>query len=307
MVGRGVIELEKKVYEFQTYCSFAGNTEMKRVTQMNEFIGQIQERNFGKVAKKIPEIPNMLAECALIENFGATRKDTYSVPVGVDYSSLMPVCIDLLQVGAFATVGAETPESKFFIQMIINQLQRNLFSTPTQMYLVDNVQRGLKPYRELGITEKYTIDPSEFVEYIAEIHSVLRSRFDAVNEGGLDALSEEPLIFVVVNNADAIAALCKNTTVLGKYKEILDKYAGLKICFLYSNIENIAVNSYSGPEVLKRLKESKSVFFFGPLKKMKFMDISDRQQRAFKKERIYGDGYYYVDGELSKLKIVTEM
>ena len=59
---------------------------------------------------------------------------------------------------------------------------------------------------------------------------------ETVNEDGLDALRDEPLIFVVVNNADAIAALCKNTTVLEKYKEILDKYASLKICFLYVNI-----------------------------------------------------------------------
>lgn len=307
VVGRGVIELDKKVYEFQTYCSFAGNTEMKRVEEMNSFIGQIQEHSHGKTAKKIPEIPNKLTERALVESFGAERKDTYLVPVGVDYTSLMPVSIDLLQVGAFATIGTETPESKFFLQMVVNQLQHNLFSTPAQMYLIDNVQRGLKPYRELGITERYTIDPSEFVECVSEIHGVLRSRFETVNEDGLDALRDEPLIFVVVNNADAIAALCKNTTVLGKYKEILDKYASLKICFLYVNIDNLAVNSYSGPEVLKRLKESKSVFFFGPLKKMKFMDISDRQQRSFKKERLYGDGYYYADGELCKLKIVTEM
>ena len=87
----------------------------------------------------------------------------------------------------------------------------------------------------------------------------------------------------------------------------MDKYSSLKVCFLYVNIENLAVNSYSGPEVLKRLKEAKFVFFFDSLKKMKFMDVGDRQVRAFKKERLYGDGYYYVDGELSKLKIVTEM
>lgn len=307
VVGRGVIELEKKVYEFQTYCSFAGNTEMKRVEKMNAFINQAKMQSHGKAAKQIPEIPNKLTEQALITSFGASRKDTYTVPVGADYTSLEPVCIDLLHIGAFATIGAETSESKFFLQMVLNQLQSNLFSTPSQLYLVDNVQRGLRGYRELGITEKYTIDPSEFVECVGEIHTLLRERFDAVNAEGLEVLHDEPLIMVVVSNADAIAALCKNTTALGKYKEIMDKYSSLKVCFLYVNIENQAVNSYSGPEVLKRLKEAKSVFFFDSLKKMKFMDVSDRQVRAFKKERLYGDGYYYVDGELSKLKIVTEM
>ncbi len=306
VVGRGIIELDKKIYEFQTYCSFSGDTELQRVESMNQFIHQIETRSQGQRAKRIPEIPNKLSEKDFRATFGAARKDTYRVPIGVDYASLAPVQIDLLQIGAFATVGAETMESKSFIQMIVNQLQSNLFSTPAQMYLVDNARRSLKAYQDLGIAEAYTIDPSEFVEYVDEIHSTLRKRFEMVNEGGIEALDDEPLLFVVVDNSDAINALCKNATTLGKYKEILDKFSTLKVCFLYMNVENLAVNSYSGPEVLKRLKESRAIFFFDSLKKLKFVDITEKQQRTFKKERVCGDGYYFAEGELAKLKVVTE-
>lgn len=306
VVGRGVIELDKNIYEFQTYRCFSGDTEMQRVTQMNEFIRQVKTRSQGQQAKKIPEIPNKLTEYDLCTSFCATRKDTYIVPVGLDYTTLSVVSVNLSQIGAFATVGAETVESKALLNTVLNQLGSNLFSTPAQVYLVDSVKRNLKAYKDLGIVEEYTIDPSEFVERVDEIHDILRDRFEQVNENGIDALKEEPLILVVVDSGDAIAALCKNNSVIAKYKEIMDKYSGLKVCFMYLNVDNIAVNSYSGPEVLKRLKESRSIFYFNSLKKMKFVEITERQQRAFKKERVYGDGYYYVDGELAKLKIVTE-
>lgn len=305
VVGRGVIELEKKVYEFQTYCSFAGNTEKNRVEIMDQFISKIAKRDGNQTARQIPMIPNVLTDRMLCTGFGATRENTYLVPIGVDYESLEVVSIDLLTAGAFATIGKETPESKMFLKAILTQLQTNLFATPTELYLVDSLTRSLKQYQKLGITEDYTIDPSEFIEYINSIHAEMKNRYERANEEGIEILEDLPLKLVVVNGCEQINALCKNTSAVGKYKEILDKYANLKVCFMFVNVDNTAV-SFSGPEILKRLKEAKSVFYFDSLKRMKFIDLPSITVRKFRKERLYGDGYYFEEGELSKLKIVSE-
>lgn len=303
VVGRGLIELNRSIYEFQAYLSFMGEKEIDRVLNMRNYVESINANFKDKRAKKIPQIPALLTEDELISGYKINRKDSYTVPVALEYDSITTFNINLLKQPVLGIIGREKSGKNNLLSVIFNQLHRNIFTTPTEMYLIDDVERKLKQFESLGYVKAYTMDRDELFEYINEIYVEIKERSKKVSEEGVQALKDDSLKLIVIRNMDVIAAFSKNTDTMKKYKEMITQYRNLKICFIFVDIEDAPV-AFSGPEILKLMKETKNFIYFNDLSEIKFCDVSNATQRLFKKEISRGDAYYFSGNEVKKIKTV---
>jgi hypothetical protein len=179
----------------------------------------------------------------------------------------------------------------------------NIFTRRSQLYLIDDYSKQLKTYEMLGITERYTIDSSEIVNIVEDFYEELQERYELICDEGVEALSEKPLLLMMVANNEAIQVLGKNATVLRKYKDIVGKYAGLKVCIVYTNIENSAIG-FNAPDILKQFKDSRNLYFFDDLKNLKLYDVGNNALRSYKKAITLGDCYHITNDEIVKIKTI---
>ena len=303
LAGRALTEIDKEVFEMQTYLSFEGEREIERVQNMQAFVEVCNDRNTGR-AKRIPVIPEVLEMDTFIQEYVQEMKSTYIVPVGLYYDPISVLGIDLLQQGWFTITGKDGNGKRNLLHVIMEHLYRNQFECPVDVYIVDSLDRRLLEFENLGIVQEYTIDSADAVNFVEEIYEELENRYQETASGTMD-LKEEPLKMVVIRNMEAIDAICKNATVLKEYKELIQKLKAMKVCFLFVDITNEAIG-YSAPEILKNIKDSKNMFYFDDLNSFKITDVSVVTMRKFKKKITAGDAYWISGNEIQKVKIVKK-
>lgn len=303
LAGRGLVEIERTVYEYQNYLSFAGEKEIERVSHIRDFVAKINKK-FGNIrAKQIPEIPSVLTEQHMQDTYAINRRGTYDVPIGIDYEEIAPVVIPVDRCGVLGIMGREQSGKSNLVGLFMNQLYQNLFSNPAEIYLLDDGKRQLQRYEDMGNVKKYTFDASEYITWLGELHGQLQERYDCYLKEGDEALKDEPLLVYVVQNTESVDLLGKNAEAMKLYKEIVGKFRNLKWCIIYASLVNSAV-PYSGPEVLKMLKENRNLIFFNDISNMKFLDVTSQQAKAYKKEIGIGDAFYFRDGDIVKIKTI---
>ena len=72
---------------------------------------------------------------------------------------------------------------------------------------------------------------------------------------------------------------------------------------IFTDIENIAYG-YNAPEAIKYLRENKKMMVFDDVQNIKILDVSSKQVKAFTRPIVPGDGYYFMDGEMKKVKTI---
>ena len=64
---------------------------------------------------------------------------------------------------------------------------------------------------------------------------------------------------------------------------------------------------YNAPTILKQIKETKNIVMFDDVANFKFIESNIKQQRAFAKPILPGDGYFCFNGEIEKVKTILDM
>lgn len=300
--GRAITEVQKNLYELQTYLSFKGDKEFDRVNQMRIFIKEQNILYSSQMARRIPEIPAILSEQEYVSEYCINRKDSYIVPIGLDYEEISIVNIDLLNIGAFGIIGRPSSGKTNMLRIFFNQLYQNMFTNPADVYLVDGVEKGLREFKEYGFVKEYSIDAEDFITYVDLIYEEAVARYARAIEEDFN-ISEEPLMLIVVQNKLAIQVLCDKADSLKKYKELQGRLKSMKVCVIFADIEDIPI-SYSSPEILKDLKEKKNFFYLDDLQNIKVCDISSAVIRRFHKKITPGDGYWLHGNDMNKIKVV---
>jgi S-DNA-T family DNA segregation ATPase FtsK/SpoIIIE len=305
--GRALISVDRRIFECQCSLSFNGEKEVDRVENMKKFIEvtNSKEENRNKKARVIPEIPRLLTEEYIKYNYAKTQLKKYQIPIGLDYDEVDLVTLDLLKLSVIAVTGRENSGRTNFLKIIMNHIQKNIFDHPVKAYIIDDVERHLKKMDDYGFVDKYTVDANEFEVIIDEIDSELENRQEVVTEEGIEGIEKEPLLLVIVQNRDAIGALSSNKKAVEVYKKITRQYKALKVCFIFSDIENAAV-AYGSPEILKSIKENKKALIFDDINNNKVFDIPVNALRTFKKPIEKGDAYFVMDNELIKIKTIFQ-
>lgn len=302
--GRGVIDIGKSLYEYQTYLAFEGEKEMERVEEMKSFMAEVNARCAAK-AKRIPEIPAVLERSYVLEQYPKAAKKPYQVMIGLNYSTIMPVVLDLCNLGVLGIAGKEGAGRGNFVRYLLHTLEDNRKKAPVRAAILDDVSRKYGNLSELKIVEKYTMDGGELGELLILWEKELKSRYEAMAAGNARILEEAPLFLLVIQNMDALEMLQNNPAWMERYKNMTGRLKSMKIAVLLANVPNAAI-SYGSFEPLKHIKEARHMLIFDELSNQKVLDIPMAIAREYKKRIEPGEGFYCKENEVIKIKSVLD-
>lgn len=302
--GRGIVDIDKVLYEYQTYLAFEGIKEIERVQEMKAFIEEVNSRYETK-AKQIPEIPQVLGKTFVEEQYTYIIEQAYKIMIGLNYATVSPVCFDMLSLGVLGITGKEKSGKGNFLRYILNGLNENRKKAPVEAIIIDDISRKYMSCKELDIVSKYTMDMNAIGEILTDWEETLHLRYEKVAKGDDMVLQNSSLLLLIVQNQDVPDLIQNNDEWLDLYKAITGKYKSMKVCIIFSNIPNSNI-SYSAPEPLKNLKESKHFVIFDDIASQKILDIPYASMREFKKRIEIGDCYYLKDEDILKVKSVFD-
>ena len=300
--GRAITTMDGQIRELQTYLAFEAKKEIERIDKIREFVKEVNERSGGFRAERIPTIPEEVTEEYLEESYGIkiSNIDDYKIPIGISYSSIEPVYLDMARQTLFSLMGTEESGRVSFIRIITDMLNRNREIAPTKLYVIDDLSRELSFTQDLEITAGYSITTEDVCTYIKEVGMELGRRYDEMSKDP-SMISKEPMLIIIINTPLAIDDIMGDEEVFYLYNVITSKLRGYRACIMHTNLDNVAITFKSG-DILKKLSEEGTHLFFEDVNKIKAIDLPT----AFKKQnskKIETDDAFYIDnGAICKVK-----
>lgn len=300
--GRALCKIDKVIYEFQAYLPFEGEKEIERSENIKHFINEINTKYGNSFAKRIPEIPDILTYDNLASDYILNdKKNIY--PIGLDYENVEVAKLDFNKNIEWGIVGNEQQNCLQVLKTIFEAMEKRDSGSALNVHIIDNIGRALKDKAEKEYVKTYTIDFGEVEELLKRLVEDMNQRYEMLVNEGIDSLVNLPLQVVIVNNKDAIEHISSNKAIMEIYNTLTKKYKSLGICFIYSDIENEAV-AYGGPEILKRLKESKKMLIaVQNLKEFKFCDVPPSFVRTTKPLK-HNDAYLLTGTAIQRVKLI---
>ena len=170
----------------------------------------------------------------------------------------------------------------------------------TEAYIVDGVEKKLSGIQSVENVVKYEVSANQATEMVTAIEQRLAKRYHALAEN--TRIEDTNFILLVINCFDAVEAISGNGAAIAAYNNIVGKYKSMNVAVIVGNIENANI-SYSAPEIYKKIRESKQLFFFDDLEKMKLIDVSLSVIREHKKPISIGDCFVVIDGNVRRVKV----
>ena len=297
--GRAIIEIDKKHYESQMYLAFKGEKEIDRVQDIKKFISEVNGANKHMMAKRIPLIPASLTKGFMVEQFGGYMEEKFSIVTGLDYATVTPVVIDLAAAGVLAIAGREGSGRHNWVRYSVDMLATR-YPGMSKVYVIDNIAKRLAFLKDYDNVAEYSMIVEDGVKYIQDIEMQLKERYDALVAGNEEVLNDAELLMLVIDNQDALLAICNNLDGLASYKNIIGRYKNMKVCIV-TFIDNANI-PYSAPEIMKNIRDQRNYLYFDDIGNMRLFDVPLSMSRSFKKPIEIGDGYYIRDSECIKLK-----
>lgn len=297
--GRCIVEREKRHLDCQAYLAFNGEKEIDRVREIKKYIVAVNSTNRNSLARRIPLIPVSLTQGYVAEEFGNYMQNRFSVVAGLDYSTVTPSVIDFSALGLLAITGRENAGKHNWVKYALSMLEQ-MYPGMSKAYIIDGLGKKLNSLKSAKNTSAYSIIPDDATVFIKEIEQQLKLRYDALVSGNEEALTNAELLVLVLDNQDAMLAICNDREALAAYKNIVGRYKNMRVCIL-TFVDNASI-PYSAPEMLKNIRDQRQFLFFDDVSNMKVFDVPLAVSRKFKKQIELGDGYYFKDSECLKLK-----
>lgn len=300
--GRGLCVMDKRIMEFQTALCVEGDKEYIRVKNIKKEIVSCNQRYPMQYALSIPIVPDIIRFSAIREN-EALYKNSYKVPLGIQYSTVQYAMLDIASMGLLAVLGGEQSGKTNFVKHIMAAIQTNLFGSITKAYMIDSPERTLQAVRRYGFVERYTVDIAELAEMAADIEKQLTKRQEAVTGAASYSLETEPLLLLVIQNSKIFEHLQTNKELSIKISRMLKQYRKYKFAVILSEVENAAV-PFNAPDFMKYVKENNKFVYFDEISTVKFFDVTARQQKENAKPLKVGDAFVCMNGEVERIKTI---
>lgn len=293
--GRCLIEVEKTLYECQTLLAFEGEREIERVQAMQYFVQEVNMKYTGKHAVPIPEIPDILGENYIFENFVNDEEKNKHI-IGLGYDSVMPVLTDMSKVNMLALSGEEDTGKSNYIKYFVHSMLRKY--EDVDVFIFDDYRKKLSSLAEGADNVFYEIGAEQSKDILINIEMYLQNRYQELVAGEKMSNGWKLLI---INNDDVVAQISNDKAMLDQLKSIVGKYRMLNVYVVFGCIPNEQI-VYGAPEVYKMVKEARQILFFGNLDNCKLVDIPLTIVRNNKKKIEIGDAYYITGNECYKVK-----
>ncbi len=301
VIGRCVLELDKRMLECQTYLAFDGIKEIDRVQQMRKFISEVNAMYSNMKAKLIPYIPSVLTEELIQQDFKAIASG-YKLPIGLTYSEVEPFYLDFSQLGIMGLCGKENTGHKNFVKYIIDIFEQNREQYPVRVTIFDDVTRKFESFKNSPIVDTYTLNIEGVTTIIQEWYSILNERYNNLIEEGTIGENTELLLMIIQNN-DIAKKISNDFELTEQFNDMILRFKGMNIAFIFTNYQNVSL-SYDAPEPLRIIKQEQHIIFFENLDNLKPFEVPYEELKANRKHLETGDAYYIQDNMVTKLKVV---
>lgn len=302
--GRMICRLNKETFEMQSFLAFEGEKEIDRSNAVKAFVEAINALYPNMAAREIPTVPEKLPFEYIEKNYKIEISSSQRI-IGLDYANVSPVVIDLKKWNEFCVIGKDQDKKLAVAKSILTSIHQEVLWKPVRLYMLDSVERKLRSYSELSYVEKYTIDYSEIASLLDQVLVDVEMRYELMMNGDTDSLEHLAYNIFVINNRDVIDFLSSTKGVYEIYNKIVKQYKSLGVAFIYTDVEDTSV-SYSGPDLLKRFKESKKAIITSELQEFKFCDLPSSAVRNNKNVNV-GDVFLMDGSDISRIKMIEEM
>lgn len=296
--GRCIIEIEKRHLECQSYLAFRGEKEIDRVKEIHSYIAAAGKL-YRERAFRIPLIPASLTQDYMADQFGSMMAEPFQVAAGLNYATVTPCVLDLSSLGMLAITGRDKSGKHNFVKYTVGMLE-TMYPGQTRVWVVDSIAKKLSCLKNSPALASYGVVAEDAVNNIRAMEGQLKERYDALVAGDEQVLANAPLLLLVLDHPDALAAISGNKEALAAYKNIVGRYKNMKGCII-TFVDNANI-PYSSPELLKNVRDQRNLLLFDDIGNLKVFDASLALQRAFKKPIETGDCYYFKDNDCVKLK-----
>lgn len=297
--GRALVCIDKIIYEFQAYLAFEGEKEIQRVEAMKTFIALRNAECGNSYARKIPEVPALLTPEYLEQTFG--KLSPGNCYLGIDYETVEASILNFAKEGYLAILGKENSGRSNYLKYLFSNLQKSIFTSPVEAYVIDDFEQKLLPLNDYGFVEQYTTEVSAFEVILERVSNLCELRMERYKLLGGASLEDEPLLMVVVNNSGVYDAGKITKDAATQWKNLVKTYKNMKVMFILAALDNTAV-SYSSSELMKHVKESKNILYFDDLANIKVTDIPLAIQKQFRKPIEVGDAFYITTTSVNRIK-----
>lgn len=303
--GRALISINKRILEYHTALCVEGGKEIERVEKMKEFVQKVKVRYGNTKALEIPIVPDVIYQSSLMKEHKGLYRNAYEIPIGMDYNAVAYEYLNLLTAGYFAIMGKENSGKTNFMRCLLYSLQKTIFTNLTEAYVFDGVDRQLSFCRDFGFVKEYTIDTSEAEVMLEELCNVLEARSElyAEAEDTEELMAKLPLMLIVIENDAVIKNFAAKKDMSDIMIKIMKQFKNLKVCIIFSNMENSQV-AFSAGEVLKTIKENKKAFVFEDIGNIKFFETTMKQQKSYAKPLRQGEAFMIMGNAFKKIKTV---
>jgi S-DNA-T family DNA segregation ATPase FtsK/SpoIIIE len=301
--GRCIMEIDKQIYECQSYLAFSGEKEIDRARSMRSFIDEVNARHPHSRAGIIPVIPPLLTDTYVDEQFSHLLTRPYQLAAGLNYSTVEPFILDISTLGTLGITGKESFGKGNFVRRLLYSFNRLNDLNPVEVTIIDDVSKKFQSLQGLGCVKSYTSDAQAVRSVIPAWEQELQRRYALLTEGNEEELNAAPLLLLILQNNDVAEIIGEDAELNESYNAISSaKLRTLKACIIFSNYENVSL-SYMAPEPIKRLKDARRFLVFEDLDNLRVLDMPLEVMRRFKKPLETGDAYFIKESEIIKLKM----
>lgn len=312
IAGRGLVQISKEVFEFQSYLAFDGisekyddvvvRTEEKRSEQITEFVNAINNKYPSMRAKPIPEIPGELNS----DYFSEMNTDSFVLPVGLYYSSIEPLFIDLLNIGALGIIGRKESEMEkiCITSCIINRLiELSLDNIDSEVYIIDDHNKRFQGFKSGVIREHIHNNVHRFSEVIAELSGAAEERKRMLDSG--KSLDDMSLIVCIISDYRLYEEGSVTADTVNSLKKLIQAASRLKMCFIFHDVpdRNEQLTSF-----LIAARSINRFLVFDNMENSRLLrdKASVTIRNSFRKPISVCEGYYVEGNDISKVKIIKE-
>ena len=292
--GRYLAFHENSLLDCQSFLAFNGNLN----SEIANFTAKINAQYGAQRAAAIPELPEILSTADLVKQCAQFYHSPYSIALGLDYETVEPVVRNLRKAGCLSLSGGAAEAQSTYLTGIIRQMDA-VYPGKTKVWILDNIDRMLRPLENMSNVVKYSINTVETPEIVAELEQKAKSRMAMLEFGDLDSMADAELLVLVINNPTVADIMNTNKTALMSYSGLISKYKDMGICVFVSSVPNA---SFISSEFYKKSVENKQFLWFDNLSKLKLVTVPYAEIKKFSTKLEAGDVYLFNDTECAKLK-----
>lgn len=142
-------------------------------------------------------------------------------------------------------------------------------------------------------------------EILMNLQNELEKRFSLREIYGLKEIDKMMPIIMIIHNMNIVEYMNNNKSAANLYRNIFDRYKGLKCCVIFTNMVNEKIPSFNIPEVWKPFSSgAQYICFEESINDIKLFDISLSDKKKYAK-KLTGDECFLLDDRiLRKIKTV---